>query len=409
MAGVVIVFGIIRIVAVRPGPVPILLDARSRTLLAVATGYAMLVALPQSYLGFHLGLVAVIASLVTYVVLNLSSHNSLAELASGELQDKQPETILCLQEKLEDQDRRLSELTKELKWLDGGPPTVALLKEHRRLKKESDKLRCWPAAHSATERRTVGERRPLGHEDEPQSAVPLPESVGPIDMAMAFGPAGGSLNNLGRAFKPALGLALLPACYFAWHDASAGVSISQMLLNPMLPLLIEFSRELTFWLFPSLILAVAWSSLAGRRGPGRALQVWACIAVPVGCYVAIMQALAQSGPLYALLRCAILLVCLLILGLWLDLSTLHNNKKATKFSLFRGYLRLNRVAATLTLIVPLATAGLTIWSQTESGALTVRISPIQVKAQAVSVPTPPVSAPQSHAHKVQPRHGPNER
>jgi hypothetical protein len=422
MAGCVIVFGVIRIVATRSGPVRILLDAGNRRLLAVATGYAMLVALPQSYLGFRLGLVAIIASLVTYVVLNLSSRNSLAELASKELQKKQPEAmrdlqhpekVLGLQGKLADQNTRLSELTKELKWLDGGPPTVELLNERRLLKRESDILRCWPEAHSAdlrpTGRPTVVQRRLLGHADEAESRVPLPESAGPIDMAMALGPAGGPLENLGKAFKPALGLVLLPICYFTWHDVSSGGSIADILLNPLLPLLIAFFRELTFWLFPLLILAVAWSSLAGRRGPGRALQVWVCIAVPVGCYAAITQALAQSGPLYALLRCAILLVCLLILGLWLDLSTLRRSKTVPLFSLFHGYVRLNGLAATLTLIIPLATAGLGIWSQIESGALAERVSPIQIQTQIVSVPKPTVSAHQSHAHKVHPPHRPVNR
>lgn len=223
LAGCVIVFGVIRIVAASPDPVPILHDPRNWALLTVATGYAMLVALPQSYLGLHIGLIAIIASLVTYVVLNLSNRNSLAELAREELGKKQPETIqdlqqpktvLHLQGKLADQNRRLSELTKELKWLDGGPPSVALLKERRRLKKDSDKLRCWPEAHSATDRMAVGERQPLGHVDEAESRVPLPESVDPIDMAMAFGPAGGPLDNLGKAFKPGLCLALLPGLLF---------------------------------------------------------------------------------------------------------------------------------------------------------------------------------------------------
>ena len=127
--------------------------------------------------------------------------------------------------------------------------------------------------------------------------------------------------------------------------------------------------QLMFWLFPLLLLKVCWGSLAGRRGPVRAAQIWLCFCVGLVAHALVNYWLDQSATLIPLLQAACLLVVLVAGGLAFDFATTRKFRTdVTVLSLFQGYLRLNRLAATLTLLIPLITAGLTIWTQIENGA-----------------------------------------
>jgi hypothetical protein len=71
-----------------------------------------------------------------------------------------------------------------------------------------------------------------------------------------------------------------------------------------------------------------------------------------------------------LFRGTLALVILLVVGLTMDLSTLRLQDSTTSgVGIFRRYYNFNRVIATVTLLVPLATAGLTLWQQIDSGVL----------------------------------------
>ena len=398
ISGCIVVFGTIVIIARTRRPVPLLLENSDRLLFAVAVGYAMLFTGPQWYLGIHVSVVSLFAIAVTFLVLSVSQHHSLAGLAADALHGKTPAQLQAAQGKLISSEKRLDELTKDLKALEGPPLTKEQFKRRDRLEKEADTLRQWPTAESRSRTGTAarintGVRRLLGLQvQDEQPGVRFSEPAGPADMALALGPGCEPMQNVRKAFWPAIELVLVPVLYFAWRESFVGTQVSFTLAYPYFNFLTNLWLELTFWLFPLLGLAVAWSSLGGRRGPGRAIQIWLCVALPLIIHSFINDAFNQSATLTPILRCALLLVALLSLGLSLDLSTLRLYRAdVTSFRLFQGYVRLNRLVAVLTLLVPLVTAGLTIWSQIDNGALHQKVSPTQVSGQAPS-PSPSPSA-----------------
>jgi Family of unknown function (DUF6185) len=389
---------------------PLVLDSRDRWLVSVGVSFAMLIALPQTYLGVRLGLVAAVCVLTTYLALRVATGESLVWLA----REKLPEAgeLPSLQQRLVTAGQRLAKVAAELKPLDGAALAGKNLERRNRLEAEQRRLRSWQGVGPDDDVRQPGTPRAarshgrfehgvrnhdqLAHDETEQSAPPA--AGDPLDLALAFGPFADAQENLLDAVKKSCVIALIPLCVAAVHDIPAGNPITSVLLNPTMPVLIAFLREAIFWLAPLLLLAVGWSSFFGRRGPARALQAFACVAVPLGCDIAIILALHQTGAANTGLRCAAFLACLVILGVWFDISTLRRNKdKTVTFS--HGYLRLSGLVATLTLIIPLATAILGIWLQVDSGALTQKatVTPTQSQLGAL-VPAPAHSAAHASAH-----------
>jgi hypothetical protein len=420
IAGFIIVFGALLIVARDQRPVPLLLESSDRKIIALIVGYGMLLTGPTWYLGFHVGLVSIISLFATLVVLTVSSRHSLIQppekdkhpspqLAddldpprvrpAGEvLKGKTQEELRTLQRKLFDAEDQLKKVTRDLNVLQATPlVTSEQLARREWLEREEQRLRSWPTNEN---HENAGSSAWLNSVLLNSRGEEFPEPAGPVDMAMALGPTCDPAGNLSRAFRPALMLILLPACYFAWRQNLANQYSPRNLLY-YVGLIENLSEELAFWLLAPLVLAVAWSSLAGRRGSERGLQAWLFVSLPMAVHVFFNQVFNQSATLISVLQCAILLVILLVLGVWIDLSTLRRYRRnVTSFKLFQGYVRLNRVVAAVTLLIPLATAGLTIWNQINSGVLHQKVSPAQgaVSTQSpASSPSPTPSA-QNHPH-----------
>jgi hypothetical protein len=373
------------------------------------------------------GLVAIISITATLVVLTVSSRHSLIQPSkddehrplqsagdhdhssvrpAGEiLQGKKPDELRALQRRLSDAEDQLKKVTKDLNVLQSTPlVTDEQLRRREWLEKEEARLRSWPTNEGQSDATWLSSTArsllvlPANYDVKP--GIEFPEPAGPADMALALGPTCDPAGNLARALRPALILVLVPACYFAWR---------QNLANPFSPANAQYYvafienllSALVFWLLLPLVLAVAWSSLAGRRGSARGLQVWLLVSLPMAVHVFFNQIFEQSATLTSVLQCAILLVVLLLLGVWIDLSTLrHYRRNVTSFKLFQGYVRLNRVVAAVTLVLPLTTAGLTIWNQINSGALHQKVSPAQVAVNTQSPASSPHPSPTvpSHPH-----------
>jgi hypothetical protein len=371
----IIVFGVAVIIARSRRQIPLLLEKGDRLLFSLAIGYAMLFVAPQWYVGIHINIVFLIAIAITAAVLSIGQRHSLAQLSAENLRGKQPERLQDIQRELIAAEKRLDEIAKDLKVLEGTPLTREQVSQRERLKREEDGLRRWPTGSDESPTGVVakmkaGLQRLLGiHPPNQQSGSKLPGAAGPEDMALALGPGCAPWQNAKKTFSLAAGLILLPVIYFAWRESFTGlqfVSFPYTYTN----FVINLCQELTFWLFPLLMLAVAWSSLAGRRGPGRSIQIWLCVSLPLIIHAIINDALDQSGTLTPILRCAVLLIVILCFGLWLDLSTLRlYRRNMTSFRLLEGYVRFNRMAAVLTILVPLITAGFTIWNQIDNGVL----------------------------------------
>jgi hypothetical protein len=167
IAGFIIVFGTLSILARDQRSVPVLLERGDRRVLALIVGYGMLLTGPQWYLGFHVGLVAIISITATLVVLTVSSRHSLIQPSkddehrplqsagdhdhssvrpAGEiLQGKKPEELRALQRRLSDAEDQLKKVTKDLNVLQSTPlVTDEQLRRREWLEKEEARLRSWP-------------------------------------------------------------------------------------------------------------------------------------------------------------------------------------------------------------------------------------------------------------------------
>jgi hypothetical protein len=429
IAGFMITFGTLLVVARGKRSVPLIPERDDLILLALLVGYGMLLTGPQWYLGYRVGLIPIFGILVTLSVLSISREHSLLKPDDGRLssfrpagealRNLPPERLKTLQLRLFDAEGQLTKVTKDLTVLQSTPlVTPEQLARRAWLENEQKRLRRWPLDESPPEatlpaRLNSRVRTLLGRQkqdDDNQPGVEFPEPAGPADMALALGPACDPVGNLSRAFRPAYILVLFPACYFAWRQNLVN-STPWTSLQYYIALVENLSKELAFWLLFPLVLAVAWSSLAGRRGTERGLQVWLIFLLPIAVHVFFNQIFGQSATLTSVLQCAILLVVLLILGVWVDLSMLRESRRnVTSFKLFQGYVRLNRVVAAVTLLIPLVTAGLTIWNQINSGVLHQKVSPAQVTANTqgpASSSASPTPSGSSHPHPAKtatPRH-----
>jgi len=429
IAGFMITFGVLLVVARGKRSVPLIPERDDLILLALLVGYGMLLTGPQWYLGYRVGLIPIFGILVTLSVLSISREHSLLKPDDGRLssfrpagemlRNLPPERLKTLQLRLFSAEGKLTKVTKDLTVLQSTPlVTPEQLARRALLENEQKRLRCWPLDESPPEatlsaRLNSRVRTLLGHQkqgDDNEPGVEFPEPAGPADMALALGPACDPVGNLSRAFRPAFILVLLPACYFAWRQNLVN-STPWTSLQYYIALVENLSKELAFWLLFPLVLAVAWSSLAGRRGTERGLQIWLIFLLPIAVHVFFNQIFGQSATLTSVLQCAILLVILLILGVWIDLTMLRESRRnVTSFKLFQGYVRLNRVVAAVTLLVPLVTAGLTIWNQINSGVLHQKVSPAQVTANTpgpASSSASPTPSGSSHPHPAKtatPRH-----
>ena len=346
ISGCLVVFGMAMIMARnRRRQVPLLMEKRDRLLFSLTVGYAILFVGPQWYAGVHVNIAFLVAIAVTEIVLVVSQHLALAELAAKALQGKTPEQLRDIQRKLIDAEKRIDDISKDLKTLESAPLTKEQFKRRIRLEKEADKLRQWPIDDDTppagiVARINAGLRRWLriqARDEQPR--LSLPGAAGPADMALALGPGCEPWQNTRKAYVPAIVLTCVPAVYFAWNESFTGV---ESIPAPYLyfDFATDLCQEMAFWFLPPLVLAVAWSSLAGRRGPGRAIQIWFCISLPLIIHSILNGVFDQSGTLTPVLECALLLIALLGVGLCLDLSTLRAYRRdVTSFRLFENYVR----------------------------------------------------------------------
>ena len=382
-----IAFGILLVIARRRRPVSVFLEREDCLLLALAVGYVMLLSGPRWYVGYEFSIVCGVAVITTVIILRVTEKRSIIKPFTNILRGKAPEELRRAQERLTRTERKVTELTSDLKAFENMPLTDEQLRARKRLQGEMSSLHRWPTSEEPASLTILEKkrRRALGPPDrDPAVEQEFPRSAGPADMALALGPACEAEGNLRSACLLALTLAVAPACYFALH----GISLSFPQAGPVpsaSAFISNFWLQLVFWAFPLLVLAVAWSPLAGRRGTGRGIQVWLFVVIPLGVHAIVNHWLDQSSTLSIVFQGALLLILLVILGLRLDLASIGQYQNVSYFELFRGYVRLNRVIAAVTILLPLVTAGLTIWNQIDSGVLQQK-APVQAPAKPSSAP-----------------------
>jgi hypothetical protein len=357
----------------------LLLDRDQRWIIAWLVSFVLLMVSPRYYLSIHVPIVAITGLAITVLVLRVSGNNAI--LARLTQKQQIPNSLKKLHDsgqQLIVAGERLNSLSAEFKALqkqlsEGAISSAEYSSRRGDLEAEVDGLRRLPP--------------PMRSKLIIRSGVhstPLPERTNPIDIALSLGPDGNIAKTGMRAGTIGLLLGLLPAGYFSVQSWLPLDQLRLTLAIPDLYLLISFARQLVFWWILSLVLGAAWGSLYGRRGSTRALQVWFCVALPLGIHSGLTWALDQHSEATALFRVTLLLVVLLVVGLSIDLQTLRGYELTQQWDLglFRRYYKFNRLVATITLIVPLATAGLSLWQQVQSGAL--RERPPTIRTESVA-------------------------
>jgi Family of unknown function (DUF6185) len=355
-------------------------DRRQRRLLGWLVGVVLLFSIPNNYLGLHVAVASAVGLATTLFLLRATARRAiLRPLTNGAPQP----TVAALQDpeslakELLRAGERLDNIALELKALekklsDGAISATTYDQRRRSLQKEIDDLRRVPPTIEQPRLslpQRLWKRLPFTATSNP-AGVALTKRISPVDVALSLGPKGDLVRNGLLAATIGAVLAAIPATYFTWKAQQPLQDGLRSLLSPSLSLLAAFGRELLFWWLVAFLLGAAWSSLYGRRGSTRALQVWLCVAVPIAIHGVLNWAFDQQPNANVLFRGTLALVILLVVGLTMDLSTLRLQDSTTSgVGIFRRYYNFNRVIATVTLLVPLATAGLTLWQQIDSGVL----------------------------------------
>jgi hypothetical protein len=358
----VLLCGVLVWLAGRDGALSPLRDRRARVAVAGVLSYALFLTSPSAYLGIHASVIALAAFLVTYVLLSLMSRHALLNVAAAELSTMSAGQITSLQRRLISAEQRMERIAKDLKSLEGHALSPEQVRWRSELETESDILRRWPSSlpDGWLDPRSGG--HPIEHA--------LPGRGDPIGLTLAIGPDRAGNRHIRRGLRWGLLAGLVPAGYFVW------ASLRGVFGTPVDPLAVSVSivevlvQELLFWVVPLLVLAVAWGSLYGTRGSTRAIQVWSCVAIPVGLHWAANQLLHLGGVSLWLTRATLLLALMLAFGLAMDLATLRPfSRTDSTVGLFGRYYRFGRMVAIVTIVLPLLTAAVSLYTQVQTGVL----------------------------------------
>ncbi|MFB7862605.1 DUF6185 family protein [Streptomyces sp. NPDC056069] len=242
--------------------------------------------------------------------------------------------------------RQHRELHAELRRLEQGQTEV----ERAAVERKLDRLHRWTRPNSR-------------HRHD---RVPLPHSVGPVELALAWGPRAGWWDNGRRAAKVAALVGLPATCVLFWVDHVRGTQWTDKFSERFgLADIVMYgvSSELIF-AGAGFVLGALWRILPGRRGPGRGFGLALVYGLPLlvdqlGNYVA-----GQSGG-NELLDAALMTLVLTLTGTVLDIDTFRQERRywPTRAGLLLSLYQMRSASAQVALFVAQVVALVTIWQQ----------------------------------------------
>ncbi|MFG3345501.1 DUF6185 family protein [Streptomyces sp. NPDC048018] len=200
----------------------------------------------------------------------------------------------------------------------------------------------------------------------PHERVPLPHSVGPVELALAWGPRAGWWDNACRAAAVAA-LAGLPAtCLLFWMDHVRGTQWTDTFSE-------RFGfAEIGMWVVSSELiyagagfaLGALWRILPGRRGFGRGFGVSLVYGLPLLVDQLGNRLAGQSGGNEAL-DAALMTLVLTLTGTLLDIDTFRQERRywPTRAGLLLSLYQMRSASAQIALFVAQVVALVTIWQQ----------------------------------------------
>ncbi|MFD5782490.1 DUF6185 family protein [Streptomyces sp. NPDC126933] len=247
--------------------------------------------------------------------------------------------------------RRQRELHAQLRRLEQGQGD----KERAAIERTLDRLHRWTPPHAT----------------HPHTRVPLPDSVRPVELALAWGPRATWLGNAGRAAFFASLFGLPATAVLFWADQVKGVLWADMFSARFgLAGFVEYviSQQIV-WACAGFTLGALWRVLPGRRGPVRALGLSLTCALPVLVdrlgNVAFGQAVGTST-----LWASLLLLVLSLSGVAMDVDTFRSEKHywPTRAGLLLSLYQLRTASVQIAFFVAQVVALLSIWQQVRTGA-----------------------------------------
>ncbi|MEU9860524.1 DUF6185 family protein [Streptomyces sp. NPDC047971] len=246
---------------------------------------------------------------------------------------------------------------------------MAMARQHRELHAELRRLE---------QGQTEGARAPLErkldrlhrwtplHPRHRHHRVRLPHEVGPVELALAWGPRAGWWDNACRAAVIASLVGLPATGVLFWADQVRGTlwadSFSyQFGFASMLTYLVS---SVVIWAGAGFTLGALWRILPMRRGPGRGFTLAIVYSLPL--LVDLLGNVVVGQPIgTAALNAALMTLVLTLTGMLMDIDTFRQERHywPTRTGLLLSLYQMRTASAQVALLVAQVVALVTIWQQ----------------------------------------------
>ncbi|MEU4658273.1 DUF6185 family protein [Streptomyces sp. NPDC023723] len=200
----------------------------------------------------------------------------------------------------------------------------------------------------------------------PHTWIRLPPSVGPVELALAWGPQATSWGNALRAARFAALLSVPAVAILTWADHVRGVQWDEKFLQRfgfvetgMYALTMEL-----MWVGAGFALGALWRVLPGRRGPARASGLALVYAAPVFAQWAGDWIVDQSFGTWPL-DLSLMLLVLTLTGVAMDIDTFRGERRywPTRAGLLLSLYQWRTASVQMAFLVGQLVALVTIWQQ----------------------------------------------
>ncbi|MFF2573930.1 DUF6185 family protein [Streptomyces sp. NPDC058084] len=245
--------------------------------------------------------------------------------------------------------RQHRELHAELRRLEQGQTEV----ERAAVERKLDRLHRWTPPNPR----------------HPHERVPLPHSVGPVELALAWGPRAGWWDNACRAAAVAALVGLPANGVLLWMNHVRGNAWTDRFSQRFgfVEVAMNVASTELIYAGAGFALGALWRVLPGRRGPGRGCGVGLVYALPL-LVDQLGNTLARQSGNNEVLDAAFTILILTVTGMILDIDTFRRERRywPTRAGLLLSLYQMRSASAQIALFVAQLVALVTIWQQLSS-------------------------------------------
>ncbi|MET9479643.1 DUF6185 family protein [Streptomyces sp. NPDC006638] len=200
----------------------------------------------------------------------------------------------------------------------------------------------------------------------PRTWIRLPPSIGPVELALAWGPQATSWGNALRAARFAALLSVPAVAILVWAEQVRGIQWDDKFLQRFgfaEAVMSALTMEL-IWVGAGFVLGALWRVLPGRRGPARAFGLALVYAAPVFVQWAgdwIVDQPLGTWPLHLSLT----LLVLTLTGVAMDIDTFRGERRywPTRAGLLLSLYQWRTASLQIAFLIGQIVALVTIWQQ----------------------------------------------